>query len=359
MNIPAGARVVPSVQTFCEWLVKLNGQVATCVEASEMVVDHIASRGRIPVSTGEDTALAEDLIARHQASPNGATNYLAASEQMTRLGIPNTAYGPDWFAQHDFAPLARAAIDRGVAVLFGVYAAHNLYDDLTHQAEDAGVDGHGIALVGYVGDSFLVADPNTSQALNGELVQYSVADLHTAFGGFPSMVIPEVSMSTPLDGYFTIANGSYTLKSDPSIVLSGGEATLFQEVNGCIGLPKGQMDYSLQGKLGVSPLCFRRYERAIVVYDPGHHKDAEPAFGDFYLGHIDDPDFGLGGDDEGAEVKAQAALQAEVSDLQAKLAAKPKVDPAIVSALTSASQVLSPIGAAAAEVAAALKVVGA
>jgi hypothetical protein len=356
MNIPAGARVVPSVQTFCEWLVKLNGQVATCVEASEMVVDHIASRGRIPVSTGEDTALAEDLIARHQASPNGATNYLAASEQMTRLGIPNTAYGPDWFAQHDFAPLARAAIDRGVAVLFGVYAAHNLYDDLTHQAEDAGVDGHGIALVGYVADSFLVADPNTSQALNGELVQYSTADLQSAFGGFPSMVIPEVSMSTPLDGYFTIANGSYTLKSDPSIVLSGGEAALFVQVNGAIGLPLGQPDFSLQGQF-YPGFCFRRFERGIVVYDPQHKMDSEPGFGDFYLGHLDR--FQAPSDDEAAEASAQAALQAEVAALQAKLAQPAKVDPAIISALTSASQVLSPIGAAAAEVAAALKAVGA
>lgn len=349
-------KLVPFATAFCEWLVRLNRAVATCVEVSEMIADHVATHGRIPVSAAEDIALAQDLIARGEASANGATNYLAASDQMTRLGIKNTAYGPDWFAKNDFAPLARAAIDRGVAVLFGVYAAHNLHDDWTNQDEDGGVNGHGICLVGYDDTGFIVADPNTSQAQTGAFVHYTVADLQSAFGGFPSMVIPEVSMSTPLDGYFTIANGAYTLKSDPSIVLSGGEATLFLEVNGCIGLPKGQMDYSLQGKLGVSPLCFRRYERAIVVYDPTHKKDSEPAFGDFYLGHIDDPDFGLGDDGEQAEAKALSDLQASLAAAQQALAARAKVDPAIVSALTSASQVLAPIGAAASEVAAALKV---
>jgi hypothetical protein len=173
-------------------------------------------------------------------------------------------------------------------------------------------------------------------------------------------------MGTPLDSYFTIANGTYTLKSDPSISLGGGEATLFVEVNGAIGLPKGQMDYSLQGKF-YRGFCFRRYERAVVVYDPQHKMDAEPGFGDFYLAHLDAPVFPA--DESAALAAAQAAkaaddasiaaLTTQVATLTAELASKPSVDPAVVSALQSASQLLAPSATAAAEVAVALKAVGA
>ncbi len=354
MNIPSndpGVKLVPGVETFCEWLVRLNGSIATCVESSEMVVDHIASRGRIPVSAAEDTTLAQDLIHRGQASANGATNYQAAAEQMTRLGIPNTAYGADWFAKNDFAPVARAAIDRGVGVLFGIYAAHTLYDDWTKTHEDAGVNGHGIALVGYDSTGFIVADPNTSQAESGNFVHYTAADLQSAFGGFPSMVIPEVSMSTPLDSFFTISSDSktYTLKSDTSIVLSGGELALFLQLNGAIGLPLAKVDYSLQPAF-YSGFAFRRYERAIVVYDPQHKMDAEPGFGDFYLAHLDNPHFAPPSD--AAQV---SALTAQVASLQAQLAAKPTVPASVIPALQKASSVLTGFADAETAVDAALK----
>lgn len=198
-NIPSndpGLVLLPNATAFCEWLVKLGDppKVATCVEVSEMICNHIVANR--PVSAAEDISLAQDLIKRGQASASGATNYLAASQQMTRLGIANVAYGKDWFATHDFVPVVKDAIAYGSPVLFGVYAAFKLYDDWTKAPQDAGVDGHGIALVGMDATGAIVADPNTVQAKSGDFVHYSWATLRNAGGTYPSMVIPN-AMSFP------------------------------------------------------------------------------------------------------------------------------------------------------------------
>lgn len=367
-NVPAGdpgVRLVPFIQTFCEWLVTRAGKIATCVESAEMVCDHVATHGRIPVTPAEDNALADDLLARGEASPNGATNSDAASAQMARLGIPNT-HMHQAAGSFDWIGMIKRGVDRGVASIYGFNQAHLTVDTWTGQATNQGVFGHGVAIVGYDDSGAIVADPNTAQAENGNFVHYTWDNLAAAASGSPDVVTPEVSMGTPLDGYFTIANGTYTLKSDPSISFGGAEAALFVEVNGAIGLPLEPMNYTKQSQF-YTGFCFRRYERGIVVYDPQHKLDAEPGFGDFYLAHLDKGPFAIAqSDDEAAESAQLAALQAdtaakaqEIESLKAQLAAV-KPTPASVSvALQAAASALAPFAAVAADVAQAQKDLGA
>lgn len=222
-NIPSNDLSVSLLKdaiAFCEWLVRLNGGIATCVEVSEMIVNHIVANR--PVSIAEDTALAQDLINRGQASANGATNYLAAAQQMARLGIPNTTYDAAWFGSHDFVPVVQAALRVGIPVLFGLYAAHSLYDDWTKMPEDANVYGHGIALVGMDSTGAIVADPNTSQAMQGDFVHYTWANLRTAGGQWPSMVIPNVTMPFPTGVPHGWSDDGTTLKAPNGQICTQG-----------------------------------------------------------------------------------------------------------------------------------------
>ena len=130
---------------------------------------------------------------------------------MARLGIPNTAFGADWFGSHDFVSAVRAALSHGIPVLFGLSAAYRLYDNWTASEEDAGVYGHGITLVGMDSSGAIVADPNTAQALSGDFVHYTWDNLRAAEGDWPSMVIPArgaIGMAVPQG--WTDANGVIT-----------------------------------------------------------------------------------------------------------------------------------------------------
>lgn len=228
MNIPQndpGLVMVPGAVSWSEWNVRLAGGIATCVEVSEMVVSHIVKAG-FPLSDAEDIALASDLITRGLASPNGATNWAAASEQMRRNGIPNQAWGPDAFPS-GFAQICMDAMRRGIPVLFGVYAAHNLFDDWTQTHTDAGVDGHALALVGYDSTGAIAADPNTVQATHGDFVHYSWATLVGAEGGSPSMVIPLGRLTMGVTPTWDSANGLLKYPAHggiPAITLEHGQA---------------------------------------------------------------------------------------------------------------------------------------
>lgn len=200
-NVPSkdpGLVLLPYATAFCEWLVVRAGKIATCVEVAAMILDYMVSNGFYPVSAARDNWLADDLLKRGQASASGATDSRAASEQMTRLGIPNHQYDATWFASHDFVPVVQEAIKTGRPVLFGLYAAHLLHDTWTNQNEDAGVNGHGITIVGIDSSGAICADPNTVQAKSGNFVHYTWADLKAAGGAYPSMVIPEVEMAYPI-----------------------------------------------------------------------------------------------------------------------------------------------------------------
>lgn len=384
-NIPSndpGVVLVPGqIETFCEWLVTLAGGIATCVESSEMVVDHLVKSG-FPCTAAEDTALAQDLISRGDASPNGATNYLAASAQMTRLGIPNDAYGQSWFAANDFVSMVQAALKRGIPVLFGLSEAHYLHDDWTNSAEDGGVYGHGIAIIGMDSTGAICADPNTSQAKYGQFVHYTWADLKQAGGAWPSMVIPRGSMKLDISqtlGLFTQqADGSWLCKEATKLPSQGAGAekqhslamgllAFYQTVpaagtlNGltALGLPLSDPIFNPDGVAGLS---LQLFERGGIMYDPQRKWDNPAgATGDCYVVHMDDPRvaafyYGTTGSDS-AEV---AQLKAEVTQLQSQIATlqQTQVPADTHTTLASVAQLLTPLAQASADVTHLMKELG-
>ena len=285
--------MVPGAQSWSEWNVKLGNPpaVATCVEVSEMMVDHLVKAG-FPLSDQEDIALAQDLINRGQASASGATDYLAASQQMVRLGIPNTPYGADWFAAHDFVPVCKAALDRGIPVLFGFSSAFLSHDDWSGNNYNTGVDGHGICLFGYDDTGAIVGDPNTPEALSGKFVHYQWANLKAAGGSWPSMVIPEGAMAITIAevaDYFTEADANtWVCKQNGHKIVLGllgayKSWPALGTLNGltALGLPVGNEQYPKPGT------AVQDFERGRLAYDPQHQLDTPPGFsGDCYLMHV-------------------------------------------------------------------------
>lgn len=298
------------LQTFCEWLVRRAGGIATCVESSEMMVNHVIKG--LPVNATEDNALADDLLARGQASANGATNYLAAAAQMTRLGVPNVAYGADWFAAHDFVPVVQDAIRRNMPVLFGLYAAHLLHDTWTNADEDAGVFGHGICIFGYDSTGAICGDPNTAQAENGDFVHYTWADLKAAGGSFPSMVVP----------LGTRAGGAEMAVTPIWHEPAAGQGTLTYPAHD--GVPEIVLDhsqayYAHDSRLGVFPLLpgFYEGEDSVVLWSDCIKTIAVKSTG--WAVHEASEAVDLE-----AALKAQAqvgALNTQVASLQVELAA--------------------------------------
>lgn len=240
-----------------------------------------------------------------------------------------------------------------------------------------GVSTHANCVFGYRNGNLVVMDPWTGWIHEAP---ESWWESQLVYGRVEPVASEGTAMSTPLDGFFNISSDgkTYTLKSDSSISMTGGELDLFQKLGGCIGLPVEPHNYHLQTKF-YSGFAFRRFERGIIVYDPQHKKDAQPAMGDFYLGHIDDPDFDVQGlaavkaqldaaqqaasEAQAADKSAQDALavaQAQIADLGKQLAAAQanQGDPAQVQALKDAlakcSALLAPFADAAAEVKAVL-----
>ena len=185
-----GAVLVPGAQPISEWQSPINGFIATCVEAAQAVITGV--EGVLPTTPATTLRLARDQIARGEASPTGATNWANASAQLTRIGIPNTAYGPGYVHSHDWTQLVNQALAQGKPVLFGVPRAFNLQDAITGARPDAGVWGHGLTFVGIqpasgsTPASYLVADPNT--APGSGFMHYTASDLQSA--GIDSLVIP-------------------------------------------------------------------------------------------------------------------------------------------------------------------------
>lgn len=179
--------ILPGATALSEWSTVLNGAIGTCVEASETVMLGILKA--VPVSPQLDQRLTADLQARHQAGASGATNYEAASQQLTRLGVPNQVLAIGQGAQSSqqlIGVLAQAA--GRTPVLVGLPHASALQDAVTGNYYDAGVNGHGITVVGKDATGFIVADPNTPQATKGGFVHYTPRSLLNA--GVDSLVIP-------------------------------------------------------------------------------------------------------------------------------------------------------------------------
>ncbi len=372
-NIPSndpGVVLVPgNIETFCEWLVRLAGQIATCVESSEMMVNHLVKSG-FPCNAAEDTALAQDLINRGEASPNGATNYVAASQQMARLGIPNTTYDAGWFRANDFVPVVQGAIRRGIPVLYGTSEAHYAHDDWTNSAEDAGVYGHGICLVGFDATGAIAADPNTSQAENGQFVHYTWANLKAMGGLWPSMVIPNGSMRLDISQvgeFFTAqADGSWKCKQT-GVDLSGDLLSVYCTYPSTgtlaglteLGLPISGPHYLDQAKYPGA--VYVAFERGVLMYDPTYKFDRPVGVtAAVYKAHVDTTTFYANQQGGGSDTALVAQLKAEVAALQTQVAQlqKTQVPADLHSALAAAAQLLSPAVQAAAGVTQVMKELG-
>lgn len=171
-----------------EWT-PIDGVIKWCVEAATTVVG--ATYGKVADTYATGLALVRDQQARGQAGPGGASNWAVASQQLTRLGIPNTAYGPgspSGSLPANWPQILSAAAQTGTPVLVGLPRAFNLQDVQTGAHYDAGVFGHAITVVGQDSLGYLVADPNTPQATKGQYVHYTAANLASA--GIDSIVVP-------------------------------------------------------------------------------------------------------------------------------------------------------------------------
>lgn len=191
--------VIPGFQPVSESdpiLVKLmKGVVATCVQSSE---DSIAALyGLVQAGPQSTAALAWDMIGRGEASaggsgnaPLGSSNWAAAAAQLTRLGLPNTAYGPGSDAVANLQATLDSALAQGIPALVGVPRAYNLRDAITGAFPDAGVSGHALDVVGYdpAHGAYIVDDPNSAAAASGGFVEYTLQSLRAA--GADSLVIP-------------------------------------------------------------------------------------------------------------------------------------------------------------------------
>lgn len=205
-----GAFQVAGISAFNEANVVINGVVASCVESAELSID--ALYGVLPLTSASDRSLIADLASRGQAAVTGATNWQAASDQLTRLGIPNTAYGPGSAAVQSLGATLLGALAQGIPVLLGTNNAQALVDVQSGQHFDAGVQGHAIDIVGYdpTRGAFIAVDPNSAPAWSGGFVEYTLANLQQA--GADSLVIPNAPPTgvgggvTPLS--FTGAGGT-------------------------------------------------------------------------------------------------------------------------------------------------------
>lgn len=176
------------VAALSEWT-PIDRVIKWCVEASETVVG--ATYGKLSDSYQSGLALVRDQQAHGEAGPGGASNWANASAQLSRLGIPNTAYGPGAAAgplPRNWPALVSAAVAQGTPVLVGIPHAYNLQDVQTGAHYDAGVFGHAVTIVGLDQLGFLVADPNAPQAQKGQYVHYTAANFAAA--GIDSIVVP-------------------------------------------------------------------------------------------------------------------------------------------------------------------------
>lgn len=176
------------VPALSEWT-PIDGVVKWCVQASETIV--AATYGKLSDTYQSGLALVRDQQRHGEAGPGGASNWANASAQLTRIGVPNTAFGPgspSGSLPHNWPAVLSAAVASGRPVLVGIPHAYNLQDVQTGAHYDAGVWGHAVTVVGQDALGFVVADPNAPQAQHGGYVHYSAAGFAAA--GIDSLVIP-------------------------------------------------------------------------------------------------------------------------------------------------------------------------
>jgi hypothetical protein len=322
--------MVPGATSWSEWGVTLAGKIATCVEVSEMLVDHLTKAG-FPLSNAEDISLASELIAKGLADPDGATNWAAASQQMAWHGIPNTAYGSgNW--PSNWQSLCLAALRAGIPVLFGFGAAHNAYDDWTRASTNAGVYGHAIALMGFDSTGAIVADPNTQQATQGNFVHYSWSNLMAAAGGGPSMVIPKGALVMAVQPTWDASASTLSFPAHDGI--------------GAITLDHGQAFYAQQNRVGVYPLEPSFYDgqgNSMVLWSDGQKTVAVKAEG--WAIHLEDAGPDLAGTLAQASLLSQqtADLRSQVNTLSQQVAA---LKAQLAAAQTSAPAAPDPVAQA-------------
>lgn len=192
-NVPAtdtSARVIPGASAVSEWGVWFNGAIATCVEAATTVLGAVYNLW--PANQATDKSITQQWITSGAASPNGSSNWQAASDYLTAHGLPNTAYGPG--QMQGWQGIVNAALAQGEPVLFGFWDPTNgklaPTDTWTGTRPETGVMGHAVTIVGADSSGYIVADPNSAAAQTGGFVHYTAADLARVAS---SMVVPDTS----------------------------------------------------------------------------------------------------------------------------------------------------------------------
>src|SRR5690348_1959608 len=139
-GVPAAdtsARVLPGAAALTEDNTVINGVIATCVEAATAVVLNLTQG--VSLTTGNLTALYQNMLGKGLASPGGYSNWANASAELQQLGVPNTPYGNEWFGAHPAAAwqsLVSGSLAQGRPVLFGLSQASQLRDTWSGQLVD-------------------------------------------------------------------------------------------------------------------------------------------------------------------------------------------------------------------------------
>lgn len=163
----SGQGILQGAQALSEWFAKLDGFVIGCGEASALVVAHIING--TPINTAQLQALLNTAQSKGQLSGLAQT---AAQVQwdMQQYGVQsNIVYSPGAKLQS----ILDTALAQGKPVEIGV---SNANATLTGETS-TNVHGHFIDIVGKNAQGYVVADPNTQQAVNGGFVQDTLNQL--------------------------------------------------------------------------------------------------------------------------------------------------------------------------------------
>ncbi len=163
-----GDYIIPGASAVSEWLSPVGGFIQGCGQAAFAVVQGIASGH--PPTTEQVTGLIRDGIQAGKAGSHGSTTPSDLVWLGQQNGVPlTTGSGVNALATIE------SNLSRGLPTILGVNNAR------AFGGSDSNVSGHWVTVVGKAANgNYIVADPNTKQALSGGFVQYTADQIKRA-----------------------------------------------------------------------------------------------------------------------------------------------------------------------------------
>ncbi len=163
-----GDYIIPGARAVSEWLSPIGGFIEGCGQAAFAVVQGIAT-GHPPTSE-QVTGLIRDGIQAGKAGAHGSTT----PSDLVWLGRQNGVPLQTGSGGEALSTIERN-LSQGLPTILGVTNAR------AFGGTDSNVSGHWVTVVGKAGNgNYIVADPNTRQALSGGFVQYTADQIKRA-----------------------------------------------------------------------------------------------------------------------------------------------------------------------------------